>query len=136
MNFIFSKKFLFIFIVLVSCIVLFHRLDEAPLSGDGIGYAQIAKEMSITCDYLTPFHDGVPIFYTSKPPLIYWLMLCSGKILGFNNFSVKLPIALLALLSIIIMFLFVSKYYNYTVAFFHPLFYYLLNNICFMPDVV
>ena len=117
-NFIFTKNFLFLLVILVAFVAFFHRLDEAPLSGDGIGYGQIAKEMTLTGDYLTPNHDGVPIFYTSKPPLIYWMMAISGNIFGFNNFSAKLPSAILAFLSIIIMFLFVSKYYNYITAFF------------------
>ena len=117
-NFIFTKNFLFFLVIVVAFVVFFHRLNEAPLSGDGIGYGQIAKEMTITGDYLTPYHDGVPIFYTSKPPLVYWMMTFSGKILGFNNFAVKLPVALLAFLSIIVLFMFVSKYYDYTTAFF------------------
>ncbi len=117
-KFFFTKKFLFFLVILVAFIAFFHRLNEAPLSGDGIGYGQIAKEMTQTGDYLTPYHDGVPIFYTSKPPLIYWMMAASGSMFGFNNFAVKLPIAVLAFFSIIIMFLFVSRYYDYTTAFF------------------
>ena len=118
LDFIFTKKFLFFLVIVVAFVVFFHRLGEAPLSGDGIGYGQIAKEMTITGDYLTPYHDGVPTFYTSKPPLIYWMMAFSGKILGFNNFSVKLPNAILSFLSIIFLFVFVTKYYDYTTAFF------------------
>ncbi len=117
-NFIFNKSFLFVLVILVAFVAYFHRLDEAPLSGDGIGYGQIAKEMAETGDWLTPNQDGVPIFYTSKPPLIYWMMLASGSVLGFDNFSVKLPFAFLALLSVILLFLFVSKYYDYITAFF------------------
>lgn len=118
LNFLFTKKFLFFLVIIVAFVAFFHRLDEAPLSGDGIGYGQIAKEMTQTGDYLTPYHDGIPVFYTSKPPLIYWMMALSGKCFGFTNFSVKLPIAVLALMSVIIMFLFVSKYYDYYTAFF------------------
>lgn len=117
-DFIFTKKFLFFLVIVVAFVAFFHRLGEAPLSGDGIGYGQIAKEMTITGDYLTPYHDGVPIFYTSKPPLLYWMMAFSGKILGFSNFSVKLPVALLSFLSIIFLFMFVTKYYDYITAFF------------------
>lgn len=117
-DFLFTKKFLFFLVILVAFVAFFHRLNETPLSGDGIGYGQIAKEMTQTGDYLTPYHDGVPIFYTSKPPLIYWMMAASGSVFGFNNFSVKFPVAVLALFSIIMMFLFVSRYYDYTTAFF------------------
>jgi len=117
-DFLFTKNFLFFLVIIITFVVFFHRLNEAPLSGDGIGYGQIAKEMTITGDYLTPNHDSVPIFYTSKPPLIYWMMALSGNLFEFNNFYVKLPSAILAFLSIIIMFLFVSKYYNYVTAFF------------------
>ncbi|GAB1402672.1 hypothetical protein MASR1M68_15830 [Elusimicrobiota bacterium] len=117
-DFIFTKQFLFAFVILVAFVIFFHRLSEAPLSGDGIGYGQIAKEMSISGDYSTPKHDGVPNFYTSKPPLLFWMSALSGNIFGFNNFSVKFPVAVLAFLSIIAMFLFVSKYYDFNTAFF------------------
>ncbi|MDD5101919.1 MAG: glycosyltransferase family 39 protein [Endomicrobiaceae bacterium] len=116
--FVFTKKFLFVFVIFVAFIIFFHRLSEAPLSGDGIGYGQIAKEMSMTGNYLTPYHDGVPSFYTSKPPMLYWMSAACGNILGFNNFSVKLPIAVLAFISIIAMFLFVEKNYDINTAFF------------------
>jgi dolichol-phosphate mannosyltransferase len=117
-DFIFTKKFLFAFIMVVAFIIFFHRLSEAPLSGDGIGYGEIAKEMSMTGDYLTPCHDGVPSFYTSKPPMLYWMAAISGNLLGFNNFSVKLPVAILAFISVVAMFLFVVKYYDINTAFF------------------
>ncbi len=117
-DFVFSRKILFFIVILTGLVAFFHRLDEAPLSGDGIGYGQIAKEMTLTGDWATPYHDGVPSFYTSKPPLVYWLMAASGSILGFDNFSVKLPTALLSLLSLVVLFLFLSKYYNPNIAFF------------------
>ncbi len=118
MKILFNKNFLFFIVVLVGFITFFHRLQEVPLSGDGIGYGQIAKEMTQTGDWSVPYHDGVPSFRTSKPPLIYWMMAASGSFLGFTNFSVKLPFVLLAFLSVIVLFLFLNKYYDLNVAFF------------------
>jgi 4-amino-4-deoxy-L-arabinose transferase-like glycosyltransferase len=115
---IFTRSFLFCFVIFVAFIVFFHRLADAPLSADGVIYAEIAKEMSISGDYLTPYQNGIIAFYTSKPPLLYWMCAFSGNIFGFNNFSAKFPVAILAFLSIIAMFLFVNKYYDFKTAFF------------------
>lgn len=113
-----NKSFLFLFILSISFIVFFHRLADAPLSADGVIYAEIAKEMWQTGDYLTPYQNGIVAFYTSKPPLLYWMCVLSGNAFGFNNFSAKFPAALLAFLSVIAVFIFVSKYYNFKTAFF------------------
>jgi 4-amino-4-deoxy-L-arabinose transferase-like glycosyltransferase len=59
-------------------------------------YAEIARKMLETGNWVTPMHDyGVPFW--AKPPLSTWLSAFSMKLLGINEFAVRLPGLLLSL---------------------------------------
>jgi 4-amino-4-deoxy-L-arabinose transferase-like glycosyltransferase len=59
-------------------------------------YAEIARKMLQTGDWITPQHDyGVPFW--AKPPLSTWLAAGSMKILGINEFAARLPSLLLGM---------------------------------------
>ena len=58
-------------------------------------FAEAARQMTITGDWITPYFNGVTRF--DKPPLIYWLMAICYKIFGVNEWSVRLPSALSAI---------------------------------------
>src|ERR1700730_1123767 len=55
-------------------------------------YAEIAREMVLTRDYVTPRDNWVRYF--EKPPLGYWATALSIRLLGANEFAVRLPAAL------------------------------------------
>jgi 4-amino-4-deoxy-L-arabinose transferase-like glycosyltransferase len=55
-------------------------------------YAEIAREMVASHDYITPRDNFVRYF--EKPPLVYWLTAASIKILGPNEFAVRLQAAI------------------------------------------
>ncbi len=61
------------------------QIDEARI-------AEVAREMVAGKDWLVPRIGGHP--FASYPPLGYWLIALSGLVLGFNEFSVRLPSAL------------------------------------------
>lgn len=59
-------------------------------------YAEIARKMLETGDWVTPLHDyGVPFW--AKPPLSTWLSALSMGALGQSEFAVRLPSLLMAL---------------------------------------
>jgi len=55
-------------------------------------YAEIAREMVLAHDYVTPRDNWVRYF--EKPPLVYWAEAFSIRLLGANEFAVRLPAAL------------------------------------------
>ncbi len=55
-------------------------------------YAEIAREMYVSGDYVTPRNDFVRYF--EKPPLMYWAETASIAAFGTNEFAVRLPAAL------------------------------------------
>ena len=58
-------------------------------------FAEAARQMSVTNDWITPYFNGVTRF--DKPPLIYWLMAIAFKLIGVNEWAVRLPSALSAI---------------------------------------
>ena len=72
-------------------------------------YAEIARKMLETGNWITPLHDyGVPFW--AKPPLSTWLSALSMKLLGINEFSVRLPGLLLSLGVLWLVWHLVKKY--------------------------
>jgi len=55
-------------------------------------YAEIAREMLLAHDYVTPRDNWVRYF--EKPPLVYWAEALSIRLLGPNELAVRLPAAL------------------------------------------
>ncbi len=55
-------------------------------------YAEIAREMVVSGDYVTPRDDFE--LYFEKPPLVYWAEAASISVFGVNEFAVRLPAAL------------------------------------------
>ncbi|POZ62764.1 ArnT family glycosyltransferase [Chromobacterium alticapitis] len=59
-------------------------------------YAEIARKMLETGNWVTPLHDyGVPFW--AKPPLSTWLSAASMGLFGVNELAARLPALLLAL---------------------------------------
>jgi 4-amino-4-deoxy-L-arabinose transferase len=67
-------------------------------------YAEIPREMLATGDWMTPHLVGLRYF--EKPPLGYWFNALSIAAFGENEFAVRLPGALAAGLTSLIVFLF------------------------------
>ncbi|HTW89451.1 MAG TPA: phospholipid carrier-dependent glycosyltransferase [Candidatus Binataceae bacterium] len=64
----------------------------ALLEPDEGRYAEIAREMVVSGDYVTPRDDWVRYF--EKPPLVYWLSAASIEVFGPTEFAVRLPAAI------------------------------------------
>jgi 4-amino-4-deoxy-L-arabinose transferase-like glycosyltransferase len=87
--------------VIIACLLYLPRLGAAALWEPDEGrYAEIAREMLVSGDYLTPRDDWVRYF--EKPPLVYWITAASIRLLGRNETAVRLPIALASIAQIAI----------------------------------
>lgn len=89
------RNFFFLF-----CLSAFFLggLGSYPLLNNNEGlYAEIAWEMVETGNWVIPHLNGVP--YIEKPPLLYWLVALSFKILGKSEFSARLVPALFGFLT-------------------------------------
>ena len=74
----------------IGCLFTPGLLDDV----DSI-YIEIARQMLLRHDYVTPYIDGIRFF--DKPPLMYWLAAGSMHIFGPYDWAARLPLALLTL---------------------------------------
>jgi 4-amino-4-deoxy-L-arabinose transferase-like glycosyltransferase len=93
-----------ILLLLALIAFYFYGLGHLPLIGpDEPRYAQVAREMLIRGDLITPTLGGYLWF--EKPALLYWLLMASYKLFGVSEWSTRLPAAFSGLVTIAAVFL-------------------------------
>ena len=88
---------LLILTLLVGLFFGFGLGGRALWAPDEGRYSEVAREMIVSGDYITPRLDGVKFF--EKPPLFYWSQIGAIKLFGLNEWALRFGPALLALLS-------------------------------------
>jgi 4-amino-4-deoxy-L-arabinose transferase-like glycosyltransferase len=92
-------KRLYIFLFVIISIFYFYGLGRLPLLGpDEPRYAQVAREMFLRGDLITPTLGGHTWF--EKPALLYWLMMASFKIFGAGEWGSRFGSSVCGLLTI------------------------------------
>src|SRR6476660_8752128 len=90
-----------ILLAILAAIAWFANLDVRKLQHPDEGrYAEIAREMAVTGDWVTPRLDGLKYF--EKPPLQYWLTAASFKAFELDEWTARLPGALAGFLTLAI----------------------------------
>jgi 4-amino-4-deoxy-L-arabinose transferase-like glycosyltransferase len=87
--------------VLLAAVVFLFHLGSPPLTSPNEGlYAEVAREMNETGQFVIPQANGV--VYLEKPPLLYWLTALSMGLSGENAFAARLPSALAAIVTVFV----------------------------------
>jgi len=91
-------------LLLFACYLqFFHQLGSLGLVGpDEPRYAQIAREMAASGDFVTPKLHGEPWF--EKPILYYWMAAAAFKVMGVSELAARLPSALAGLVGVLAVF--------------------------------
>jgi 4-amino-4-deoxy-L-arabinose transferase-like glycosyltransferase len=98
-----SKSALLLLFAVFVHLQFFHQLGRLGLVGpDEPRYAQVAKEMAFSGDFITPRLYGETWF--EKPILYYWLTALTYKTLGVSEFAARLPSAVAGLLGVMAVF--------------------------------
>ena len=80
-------------LIFVFSVVWFCNLDYRSLVRPDEGrYAEIAREMALTGDWITPRLNGIKYF--EKPPLQYWMTAAAYKAFGEHEWTARLWAAL------------------------------------------
>jgi len=84
--------------MLVAAAIFFGCMFRPPALMDDVDatQAQIARNMLVSGDWVTPHLDGVK--YLEKSPLKYWMIAVSYEIFGVHDWAARLPIALVTVL--------------------------------------
>jgi 4-amino-4-deoxy-L-arabinose transferase-like glycosyltransferase len=98
-----AKRVYILLFIIVTGFYLFG-LGKLPLLGpDEPRYAQVAREMFLSGDLITPTLGGHTWF--EKPALLYWMIVASFKVFGVNEWSARLGPAVCGLLTIVAVWL-------------------------------
>jgi len=97
---------------LVACYFVFlMSLGVRPVQmWDESRLAVNALEMALNGNLIVTHFDDSPDMWNTKPPLLVWMIALCMKIVGYNEFALRLPSALSAMSTAIIIFIFASKY--------------------------
>lgn len=89
--------------------LFFFGLASFGLIGaDEPRYAQVAREMWLRHDWITPTLGGKP--WLEKPPLYYWQAMLAYSIFGVSDWAARLPSAVDATLMVIAIYLFLKRF--------------------------
>jgi 4-amino-4-deoxy-L-arabinose transferase-like glycosyltransferase len=96
-----KRVWLLFFVAAVAC--YFYGLGRPPLLGpDEPRYAQVAREMFMRADFITPTLGGHTWF--EKPSLLYWMMMAAYGAFGVTEFAARIGPACAGLLTALIIF--------------------------------
>ncbi|MBR5469376.1 MAG: glycosyltransferase family 39 protein [Paludibacteraceae bacterium] len=90
-------------ILLLGAVLFLPGLGSVHLfDWDEINFAESAREMIVTGDYLTVQINFEPFW--EKPPLFIWMQVLSMKIFGINEFAARFPNAICGIVTMLVLF--------------------------------
>ncbi|HLG29309.1 MAG TPA: glycosyltransferase family 39 protein, partial [Candidatus Brocadiales bacterium] len=111
-----QERVLLLFVILISSFSLFFKLGDRSLeNSDRILYAEVAREIVQSGDWVVLHHNGE--IYLNKPPLFFWLVAIPAHIYGaVTPFIARLPSAVSAVLGIVVIFFLGKQIYRSAIA--------------------
>jgi len=114
-NLIQNKKPEAIVVGIIICILIyfpiFSFLGTLPIRiWDEARLAINAVEMVKSGNLITTSYESKPDIWNTKPPLMIWLQALSMKVIGINEFAVRLPSALAAFFTCLLLFMVTIRY--------------------------
>lgn len=89
--------------------LFFFGLAQFGLVGaDEPRYAQVAREMFVRHDWVTPMLDGKP--WLEKPIFYYWQAIVAYGVFGVSDWAARLPSAIDATLMVVAIYLFLRRF--------------------------
>jgi 4-amino-4-deoxy-L-arabinose transferase-like glycosyltransferase len=109
---IYRRILVYIGIVVTAALFLLPLLGSVHLfDTDETNYAETAREMILTGDYLTVQIDFEP--FPEKPPLFFWLQTLSMKLFGINEFAARFPNVVCGIFSLMMLYFYGRKIYGH-----------------------
>jgi 4-amino-4-deoxy-L-arabinose transferase-like glycosyltransferase len=100
-----QQGYFLIALALLCAALLFYGLGRLPLIGpDEPRYAEVAREMFVSGDWITPRLGGIHWF--EKPALTYWLAAAGYALFGVSEWATRFLIALVACASALLLYFF------------------------------
>ncbi len=99
-------------LIAASGLILFFNLWARSLENhDYLRYAEVAREMIRSGDWIVPRYNGA--VYLDKPPLLLWLIALPSSLYGsVTPFLARLPSVLAAWIGVLVLFLWGKRMYG------------------------
>jgi 4-amino-4-deoxy-L-arabinose transferase-like glycosyltransferase len=98
-----SDKTIQVLIFIIGCFLYIPFIGQSHLfDWDEINFAEAAREMLVTKDWLTVQINYLPFW--EKPPLFIWMQAISMKIFGVNEFAARFPNAVCGVVTLLVLF--------------------------------
>ncbi len=99
-----TKTHLLLLLLLTALIYVGSAWSPSLQDDADAGHAEAAREIVERGDWVTLHINGIR--YLEKAPLMYWATALSYKIFGFTEFATRLPLAIGAMLLVVIVYFF------------------------------
>ena len=96
------------FLFFYGLVPIFGGAGLGLVGADEPRYAQVAREMLLRHDYVTPFLYGHP--WLEKPALYYWRAMFAFKEFGVHDWTARLPSATFAYTLIVLIYLHMKRF--------------------------
>ena len=102
-------------IAIIACLLFFPFLGHVHLfDWDEINFAECAREMIVSKDYLRAQIDFMPFW--EKPPLFIWMQVIAMKLFGVGEYAARFPNALTGVITLLTVFYVGKKVVNEKMA--------------------
>ncbi len=106
------EKRAYLLIFVIGILLFLPYLGTVHLfDWDEINFAEAAREMIVTGDYLTVRIDYKP--FHEKPPLFIQMQAASMLVFGVNEFAARLPNAVIGIISLLVIYHIGKKLFDY-----------------------
>ncbi|MGH9404991.1 MAG: glycosyltransferase family 39 protein [Terriglobia bacterium] len=106
-----------ILLIVIAAALFFVRLGRLPLLEPDEGRnAEVAREMLVTHDWITPHYDGLP--YLDKPAFLFWSIAGAFRVFGLSEWAARFPAAIAALATVLLAWLLGRRMFGETTGVF------------------
>jgi 4-amino-4-deoxy-L-arabinose transferase-like glycosyltransferase len=103
-----QENFYLIALLFLCGFIFFYGLGRLPFIGpDEPRYAEVAREMYVTGDWITPRLGGIEWF--EKPALTYWILASGYALFGEGEFGARFAVAVVAIFGALLLYFFGSR---------------------------
>ncbi|MGZ4089655.1 MAG: ArnT family glycosyltransferase [Bacteroidia bacterium] len=100
-------------LLVLTYFIVFLKLDSFHIRWwDESMFAVNTYEMLHNGKYFSVYFDGAADIFNTKPPLTSWVQIIFVKAMGYNELAVRLPSAIAAALSILLLFKFMAEQFD------------------------
>jgi 4-amino-4-deoxy-L-arabinose transferase-like glycosyltransferase len=126
-----------LFLVVLGAVFFLPFLGSVHLfDWDEINFAESAREMMITGDYLRVRINFVPFW--EKPPFFFWMQVLSMKVFGVNEFAARFPNAVCGIITLLVFYQIGKSLYGHRFGMLWALLYFgaLLPHMYFKSGII